>query len=125
MPRAPCSSRRLHEHRRRQGDLRETDPHFDLVFAKPDGSPADARNILNRHLKPAAAAAGIEADVTLYLFRHGFGTRLMERTKDPTSLRDLMGHSTTRTGMDNYDHPSQRRLRETSSAMEIDLEDLE
>lgn len=59
--------------------------------------PAD--QTMNRYLKDIAAIAGIEKTITHKLGRHTFATYFLRKTKDITSLKEILGHSDLRETM--------------------------
>lgn len=100
----------LEEHMQWQKKVGAYDPALALVFGDDRGNPVDSRWVMNSILKPLAHQVGIKKNVTNYTFRHTVGTAI-GRTKDWTALKEILGHSSVRTGMDNYDHPDDKRKR--------------
>ena len=56
--------------------------------------PAD--QTMNRFLKDIAAIAGIDKNLTHKVGRHTFATIFLKKTKDITSLKEILGHSDLR-----------------------------
>lgn len=110
----------LKEHKAWQKQVGAIDPRFNLVFGDDRGLPIDSRSFMNDVLKPMAFRAGIKKNMTNYIFRHSVGTDL-GKAKDWTALKDILGHSSVRTGMDNYDHPDEDRKREAIEKLNVDL----
>ena len=73
----------------------------DLVFLSPNGVSIDDRMLQRRVLKPVMKALGY-GDKDLYVARHSFGTRAINKGMAPTSTAYLLGHSTVETVMRNY-----------------------
>ena len=76
----------------------------DLVFANEAGTPLDARNVVNRHFKPAVKAAGLPNALRLYDLRHTHATMLMAQGINPKVVAERLGHATTRQTLDTYSH---------------------
>ena len=58
------------------------------------------------------ACRDAEVAFVMYDFRHTFATRMLtEHGVDPVTLKDLMGHSTVVTVLNNYVHPSKEGKR--------------
>lgn len=58
-----------------------------------------AEQTMNRYLKEIAAIAGIEKPITHKVGRHTFATFFLRKTKDITSLKEILGHSDLRETM--------------------------
>ncbi len=86
-------------------------PTSGLVFADADGEPLDLDNLRARHFRPALESAKIARPVRIYDLRHGFATAALEAGADTRTVADLMGHSSTRTTLDVYQHISDERKR--------------
>jgi len=85
-----------------------------LVFADRHGAPLDLDNLRARAFRPALRAAGISRAVRIYDLRHGFATAALEAGADVRTVADLMGHSSTRTTENVYQHVSGERKREAA-----------
>jgi integrase len=85
----------------------------DLVFqAVSTGAPIRKDNILTRHIKPAARAAGI-GFVNWQVLRRSFATHLKRMGADVKDAQGLMRHSRASTTLDVYQQfipESQRRV---------------
>ncbi len=90
-------------------------PSSGLLFHGLDGRPLDLDNLRARHFKPALKAAKITRPVRIYALRHGFATAGLEAGLSPREVADLMGHSSTRTTQDVYQHVSDQRKRAAAS----------
>jgi len=89
-------------------------PTSGLVFADADGEPLDLDNLRARHFRPALERARIDRPLRIYDLRHGFATAALEAGADTRTVADLMGHSSTRTTLDVYQHVSDARKREAA-----------
>jgi integrase len=85
-----------------------------LVFSNPKGEPLDLDNLRTRHFYGALEKAEIKRRVRIYDLRHGFGTAGLEAGLDAKDVATLMGHSSTRTTQDIYQHVSDQRKREAA-----------
>jgi len=56
-------------------------------------------NGLQKSVKQAAKAAGIEKKVSCHTFRHSFVTHLLERGYDIRTVQELLGHANVSTTM--------------------------
>lgn len=89
-----------------------------LLFADANGEPLDLDNLRARHFVPALEAAKITRRVRIYDLRHGFATAALEAGADNKTVADLMGHSSTRTTENVYQHVSSERKREAAARIE-------
>lgn len=62
---------------------------------------------LQKAVRAAARAAGLEKRVTCHTFRHSFATHLLENHYDIRTVQELLGHKDVRTTM-IYTHVLQR-----------------
>jgi integrase len=65
---------------------------------------------LQRKFRTIARSLNIPDDLKLYCARHTFGTVAMEESKDPSLVRDMMGHEDLKTTME-YMHPDVGRIK--------------
>jgi integrase len=65
---------------------------------------------LQRKFRTIARSLNIADDLKLYCARHTFGTVAMEESKDPSLVRDTMGHEDLKTTME-YMHPDVGRIK--------------
>jgi len=80
-------------------------------MAGPAAEPLDLDNLRARHFRPALARAEIARPVRVYELRHGFATAALEAGAGTRTVAYLMGHSSTRTTLDVYQHVSDERKR--------------
>jgi len=113
IPIAPEPLRLLRELHLRQGR-----PSEGLLFALPTGK-LPSSEALRASFRRALAAAGITRRVRPYDLRHGFATAGLEGGLDAKDVSELMGHSSTRTTQDVYQHVSPER-RGSSAAVIAD-----
>ena len=66
---------------------------------------------LQRKFRSIARALTIPDQMKLYCARHTFGTVTMAETKDPSLVRETMGHSDLKTTM-VYMHPNVSRIKD-------------
>jgi site-specific recombinase XerD len=72
---------------------------------------------LNRFVKAAADAAGIDKRISMHTLRHSFATHLLEQKVDIRLIQVLLGHKK----LDNtarYSHVATRTLTEVTSPLE-------
>jgi len=77
----------------------------DLVFANPTmkgTQPYWPDNLMKRHIKPAAKAAGIQKNIGWRTFRHSFGTLLKADGKDVKTVQELLRHANSKITLDVY-----------------------
>jgi integrase len=86
-----------------------------LVFAKRAGRNLELRlpsyEALRESFRTALTRAGIDRRVRPYDLRHGFATAGLDAGLDAKDVSELMGHSSTRTTQDVYQHVSAERRR--------------
>jgi site-specific recombinase XerD len=85
----------------------------------PGQNPIDplSSRQLNRFVKAAAEAAGIDKRVSMHTLRHSFATHLLEQKVDIRLIQVLLGHQK----LDNtarYSHVATRTLAEVTSPLE-------
>lgn len=91
---------------------REVQAHeFAWVFANPKtGGPYSDSTILTRHLKPAAAALGING-LGWHTFRHSYKAWMAAANVSPAQMKDLMRHADIGTTMNVYGRTLTPELR--------------
>jgi integrase len=94
--------------------MRAGRPPAGLVFSTASGEPLDLDNMRARHFQDALKRAEISRPIRIYDLRHGFATAALEAGTDTRTVADLMGHSSTRTTQDVYQHVSDERKREAA-----------
>ena len=72
---------------------------------------------VQRIVKNAAAAAGIEKDVTAHTLRHSFATHLLEGGTNLRVIQDLLGHQSARTTQ-IYTHVARSTLESVRSPLD-------
>jgi site-specific recombinase XerD len=91
-------------------------PHGWLFPGQNPIEPLSTRQ-LNRFVKAAAEAAGIDKRVSMHTLRHSFATHLLEQKVDIRLIQVLLGHQK----LDNtarYSHVATRILSEVASPLE-------
>ena len=71
------------------------------------------RPIIDRRIRAAGVAAGIDRNVHAHMLRHSFATHLHDNGADLRMIQELLGHSTPQTTT-VYTHVSKARLAETA-----------
>ena len=74
-----------------------------LVFSTGKGTPLDAQNVVNRHLKPLLRRSGLP-DVRWRDLRHSCATLLLGRGVHPKLVQHLLGHASITMTLDRYSH---------------------
>ncbi len=77
----------------------------DWVFASPYRSgrqPYGPKNLLERHVWPAALRAGIRKRIGWHTFRHTFGTLLKANGEDVKTVQELLRHANPRMTLESY-----------------------
>lgn len=74
---------------------------------------------LQKAVRRAARAAGIEKRVTCHTFRHSFATHLLENGYDIRTVQELLGHKDVRTTM-IYTHVLNRGPKAVRSPLDGD-----
>jgi integrase len=123
--------RRIYERREGTPKTRSSDRHIPIpaallarlhtlgnggwIFRTSVGTPLDPRNAMNRFLRPAAKAIGIEIG-GWHSFRHAFSTQLLR--KYPVKVvSEILGHSDIETTLSIYQHPGVEDRREPLNEM--------
>ena len=99
----------LRSHRARQAQqILEAGTHYnrgaDLVFPNDVGGLLDPRNIVNRHFKPALAAAKLSPAIRLYDLRHSHATLLLHEGVNVKAVSARLGHASAAMTLDRYAH---------------------
>jgi site-specific recombinase XerD len=94
------------------------------IFSKgwlfPGLNPMDPLTVrqLNRAIRAAADAAGIDKRVSMHSLRHAFATHLLEQKVDIRVIQVLLGHKKLET-TSIYTHVATKVLREVVSPLEL------
>ena len=88
----------------------------DWVFANRTGQPRGQRNILQRHLRPAAVRAAI-GKIGWHTFRHSYSTMLRAAGTDMKVQQELLRHSTIQSTMNIYTQAVSEQRRAANSAV--------
>ena len=92
----------------------------DLVFSYPDGRPLDPSSA-SHSFKKIARRAGLP-HLRLHDLRHGHATIMLQSGVDAKTLADRLGHSSVRTTLDVYCHPTSSLQKEAAQRFEDFLE---
>lgn len=117
----PLVMQELHQHKIRQNEekLKAGQLYKDnnLVFCTDLGNPIDVSNLM-RVYKRILKRSGIDIrGVTFHTLRHVYGSRLNDLDVNPKTIQSLMGHSSIKTTMDIYVHPSEEKQKEAANKM--------
>ncbi|MBI3683760.1 MAG: site-specific integrase, partial [Acidobacteria bacterium] len=88
----------------------------DYMFAIRANTPIDLHTAVKRHLKPAAAKAGVPV-VSWHDLRHTYATWGRLAGMKPEIMRDQLGHSSVLMTLDVYSHVNQAEERTGAVAM--------
>lgn len=80
------------------------------IFQSREGTPVDYNNARKRHLKPAAAAVGVQIG-GWHDFRHTLSRILRRAGVHPVVIKDTLGHSKVDLAMNVYDKASAEDIR--------------
>jgi len=78
---------------------------IDWVFASPTmrgKQPYWPDNLMKRHIRPVAKAAGIHKRIGWHTFRHTFGTLLKANGEDVKTVQELLRHANSRITLEVY-----------------------
>jgi integrase len=78
---------------------------IDWVFASPTmrgKQPYWPDNLMKRHIRPVARAAGIYKRIGWHTFRHTFGTLLKANGEDVKTVQELLRHANSRITLEVY-----------------------
>ena len=87
-----------------------------LVFASAEGLPLDRRNLLRKHVKPAAKKMGLH--VTWHLLRHSYATMLDGVGMPVGTMQSLLGHSAPEITREIYLHAIPQEQRRAVESIE-------
>jgi integrase len=87
-----------------------------LVFATREGLPLDRRNLLRKHVKPAAKRMGLS--VTWHLLRHSYATMLDGVGTPVGTMQSLLGHSAPEITREIYLHAIPQEQRRAVESIE-------
>jgi integrase len=87
-----------------------------LVFASAEGLPLDRRNLLRKHVKPAAKKMGLH--VTWHLLRHSYATMLDGVGTPVGTMQSLLGHSAPEITREIYLHAIPQEQRRAVESIE-------
>ncbi len=59
-------------------------------------------NLMKRHIRPVAKAAGIHKRIGWHTFRHTFGTLLKANGEDVKTVQELLRHANSRITLEVY-----------------------
>jgi integrase len=81
------------------------------IFQSREGTPVDYNNARKRHLKPAAAAVGVQIG-GWHDFRHTLSRTLRRAGVHPVVIKDTLHHSKVDLAMNVYDKSTPEDIRE-------------
>jgi integrase len=93
----------------------QVNPHA-LVFSSAEGVPLDRRNLLRKHVKPAAKKMGLH--VTWHLLRHSYATMLDGMGTPVGTMQSLLGHATPKITREIYLHAIPQEQRRAVESIE-------
>lgn len=79
--------------------------------------PADPRTVQN-HFKKILKEAGVESK-NFHMLRHTFATNCIEKSVDPKSLSEILGHSNVGITLNRYVHPSMDTKRKHLDSLSV------
>ena len=88
-----------------------------LVFATREGLALDRRNLLRKHVKPAAKKLGLDR-VTWHLLRHSYATMLDGVGTPVGTMQSLLGHSAPEITREIYLHAIPEEQRRAVDSVE-------
>jgi integrase len=88
-----------------------------LVFATREGLPLDRRNLLRKHVKPAAKKLGL-GGVTWHLLRHSYATMLDGVGTPVGTMQSLLEHSAPEITREIYLHAIPEEQRRAVESVE-------
>ncbi len=114
--------KQLAEHKMQQNQLRLKAKNRwqenDLVFCSEIGTPIAPWNLRRRYFKPILEKAKLPDAIRLYDLRHSFATMLLEMGEDVKKVSEFLGHASTKTTQDIYQHVDVDMMREVADRME-------
>jgi len=92
---------------------------FHLVFCTEKGSPLNLSNVHRRYFKPILEKAQLPG-IRLFDLRHSFATLLLEE-ESVKVVSEMLGHSSTKTTENTYQHVDGGMMRRVTDALERKL----
>lgn len=92
---------------------------FHLVFCTERGSPLNLSNVHRRYFKPILEDAKLP-DMRLYDLRHSFASLLLE-DESVKMVSEMLGHSSTKTTENIYQHVDEGMMRRVTDSLEKKL----
>ena len=89
---------------------------FHLVFCTEKGSPLNLSNVHRRYFKPILEKAELP-DIRLYDLRHSFASLLLE-VESVRVVSEMLGHSSTKTTENIYQHVDAAMMRRVTDTLE-------
>jgi integrase len=114
----------LRSHRARQAEaILEAGPRYDrdadLVVSNDVGRLLDARNVVNRLLKLALAAARVPSSIRLYDQRHTHAPVLLRQGVNVKAVSARLGHASAAMTLDRYAHALPESDAQAVEALEV------
>lgn len=90
---------------------------LNLVFPNEIGQPMDAKNMVNRHFKPALINAKIKP-IRFHDIRHTFASLLIDQNENPKYIQEQLGHSSIQMTFDIYGHLLKKSNQDSAARLE-------
>lgn len=98
----------------------------DWIFASPQSkgkAPLWPCGVMDRHIRPAVKAAGINKNVSWHTFRHSYATLLKGNGEDVKTVQESLRHATFQVTMDVYTQAIPAVLRSAQAKVVAQITD--